>query len=74
MAGEWEEYSLKGVLEQKKMDELGSFIDFMSSLGADNFVALLEGRPVSLEDAELADSNSNRRKHLDSVLDGLFCA
>ena len=65
---------LKGVIEQQKMTQLSEFVDFLHGLGSDNFLALLEGRALDVSAGELTDSNSNRRRQLDSVLDGLFCA
>jgi hypothetical protein len=65
---------LKGVIEQQKMTQLSEFVDFLHGLGSENFLALLEGRALDVSVGELSDSNSNRRRQLDSVLDGLFCA
>ena len=65
---------LKGVLEQRKMDQMRSFVGFMERIGADSFLALLEGRAIEFDSSEMQDPTSKRRQHLDSVLDSLFCA
>lgn len=65
---------LKGVLEQRKMDEMRSFVGFIEGIGADSFLALLEGRAIEFDSSEMKDPTSKRRQHLDSVLDSLFCA